>query len=101
MACNPGGPRRIHQTRAGIERFAAVGSFHDAQVGGVILQANGQRHHILGGGGDGSGILNALPRLKDWHQPDRTVDLVAHLEFVDHVIDLRNLAGMLDFRNQD
>src|SRR6266576_1013507 len=96
-----GGFRSVDQTRASVERLVAFRCAGHSQISGVVFEADGECYYVVGRGRDGSGVLDSLRRFENGHQPDRAIDLVADLEFADHVVDLGDLAGVLDLGNQD
>src|ERR1700756_3942387 len=96
-----GGTRGIDEAGAGVNRFAALGSFGNAQIGGVVLESDGKGGDALGCSSDGAGVLDPDAGLEDRHQPDGPADLMANLEFLDHVVDLSDLTGMFDLGDQN
>jgi len=71
----------------------------DTEVGGVVLETQGQGDDSLGGPGDGEAVLDASGGLEDRHQPQRSPRIT--VDSSQRLVHLTNLVGLFDLGDQD
>jgi hypothetical protein len=93
--------RGVHNALAGVQGLGTRWRFSDAEVRGVVLEANGESADALGSGSDGKRVFDAEGGFKYRHEPNGPGDAMLVFDACDFGVDFDDLCCGLDLGDED